>query len=71
MKSDVVTREYTGYQDCIHDLVKQGCKNLGWEGGNQTSIPKDMKGVSVYISYSGGCEVYLDKDRRIFYTTTL
>lgn len=59
-------KSYTSYSRCVNDLIKQGCKDLGWLNDG-IKIPKGHY-IEVYENHYDNESVYLDKDLKVFYS---
>ena len=67
---EVNIKEYSSYKECYNDMMKQGCKDLGWLNGG-AKIPKEGIFVTAYCNPSGTSCLMVDITKRMFYSVDM
>lgn len=61
----VVLKKYITFRECIDDLNRQGCKNLGWLNSGIT-VPEGNY-QDVYKNFSGSTTCCCDPEQKLYY----
>lgn len=67
-ESKVMLRDYSNYADCVNDLRRQGCQDLGWLGTQNFILPADVHFILAFSSEDSCANVYCDVKKRLFYS---